>query len=74
MFESWENIDEVDIMETWKIEENQWDSTISGYKPYRRNREESRGGGVAIYYKGIKSPVLTYQRKELGNSGYKHVL
>ncbi|XP_063208520.1 E3 ubiquitin-protein ligase RNF135 isoform X3 [Chroicocephalus ridibundus] len=43
------NYDIVAITETWWDASHDWSATIDGYKLFRRDRQERRGGGVALY-------------------------
>ncbi|PKU47773.1 nipped-b-like protein [Limosa lapponica baueri] len=44
-----ENYDIVAIAETWWDASHDWSATNEGYKLFRRDRQERRGGGVAAY-------------------------
>ncbi|PKU42878.1 adaptin ear-binding coat-associated protein 1 [Limosa lapponica baueri] len=47
-----ENYDIVAIAETWWDASHDWSATIKGYKLFRRDRQERRGGGVAVCVSG----------------------
>ncbi|PKU31150.1 hypothetical protein llap_18546 [Limosa lapponica baueri] len=46
-----ESYDVVAITETWWDKSYDWSVAIDGYKLFRRDRRERRGGGVALYVK-----------------------
>ncbi|KAK4810520.1 hypothetical protein QYF61_004483 [Mycteria americana] len=44
-----ENYDVIAITETWWDDSHNWSAATDGYKPFRRDRQGRRGGGVALY-------------------------
>ena len=46
-----ENYDLVAITETWWDDSHNWNTTIEGYRLFRRDRLGRKGGGVALYVK-----------------------
>ncbi|GAB0208671.1 hypothetical protein GRJ2_003332800 [Grus japonensis] len=46
-----ENYDIVAVTETWWDDSHNWSAAMDGYKLFRRDRQERRGGGVALYVK-----------------------
>ena len=52
----------IGIAETWWDESHDWSAALDGYNPFRRDRQERRGGGVALYTgvgsrPGVPEPV-----------------
>ncbi|PKU34846.1 nipped-b-like protein [Limosa lapponica baueri] len=43
-----ENYDVVAIAEMWWDDSHDWSAALDGYKPFRRDRQGRRGGGVAL--------------------------
>ena len=39
----------VGITETWWDKSHDWNVSIAGYNLFRRNRQNQKGGGVALY-------------------------
>jgi len=39
------------LIETWWDESHDWSMVINGYRLFRRERQEKRGGGVSLYIK-----------------------
>ncbi|KAK4810629.1 hypothetical protein QYF61_007366 [Mycteria americana] len=44
-----ENYDIVAVTETWRDDLHNWSAAVDGYKPFKRDRQRRRGGGVALY-------------------------
>ncbi|PKU41370.1 adaptin ear-binding coat-associated protein 1 [Limosa lapponica baueri] len=44
-----ESYDVVAITETWWDDSHDWSAAMDGYKPFRKDRQGRRGGGVALY-------------------------
>ncbi|RMB99816.1 hypothetical protein DUI87_23593 [Hirundo rustica rustica] len=47
------NYDIVAITETWWDDSHSWSTALDGYKLFRRDRKGRRGGGVALYIRGV---------------------
>lgn len=56
------------VTETWWDDSHDWSEAIDGYKMFRRDRQERRGGGVALYIK----KWIVYEQVSLKN-GRKQV-
>ena len=46
-----ESYDLVSIMENWCDKSHDWSGAIDGYRLFRRDRQERRGGDIALYIK-----------------------
>ncbi|RMC00455.1 hypothetical protein DUI87_23065 [Hirundo rustica rustica] len=47
------NYDIVAITETWWDDSHSWSTALNGYKLFSRDRKGRRGGGVALYIRGV---------------------
>ncbi|RMC08902.1 hypothetical protein DUI87_13896 [Hirundo rustica rustica] len=47
------NYDIVAITEMWWDDSHSWSTALDGYKLFRRDRKGRRGGGVALYIRGV---------------------
>ena len=59
------NYDLIGITETWWDDSHDWNIAIEGYKLTKKNTENKKGGGVAVYVKNTYS-CTEIQEKEIG--------
>lgn len=53
----------VAITEMWWDHSHDWSAAMSGYKLFRKDRQHSRGGGVAPHYKKDMEVLKRVQRR-----------
>ena len=58
------NYDVIGVTETWLSESDGDEYNISGYTLYRKDRQDRRGGGVALYIRNsLEAQVLNLDKE-----------